>query len=264
MAPAGNNPRAQRAGSSGAPVKLVNSAIAVNETWLTEFEKLAAAEHLARLDTDRELVSELRRNNFEGVHYNYYAIELAKYGMAVIAGWTRRGLIMEKVKRHSFGGLPSLDQKELADPNNAQTLADETVAIALRAFREDVLIPGKWDPDKGASIKTFFVGQCLMQFPNVYRRWHRENYTDAPRLTEDGDLSTHIDVIQNVESEAITQERLRKAFARIKDPRVRDAFVMIAAGLTHEEVGVKLNVTSKTVERMIANERARLSKGNVA
>jgi hypothetical protein len=28
---------------------------------------------------------------------------------------------------------------------------------------------GKWDHTRGASLRTFFIGQCLFQLANVYR-----------------------------------------------------------------------------------------------
>src|SRR6266702_2035011 len=39
---------------------------------------------------------------------------------------------------------------------------------------DKVLKPGKWDPRRGASLKTFFVGACLLQFPNVFEAWLTE------------------------------------------------------------------------------------------
>lgn len=47
-------------------------------------------------------------------------------------------------------------------------LARETAAAALHFFRFKVLMKGKWDAAKGASLATFFVGQCRLQFANVY------------------------------------------------------------------------------------------------
>jgi hypothetical protein len=37
-----------------------------------------------------------------------------------------------------------------------------------------VLKPGKWDYHRGATLKTFFVGACLLQFPNVFEVWATE------------------------------------------------------------------------------------------
>ena len=50
------------------------------------------------------------------------------------------------------------------------SLADETVALAINKFQR-VLMAGKWEAGKGASLATYFVGQCKFQFSNVYRSW---------------------------------------------------------------------------------------------
>ncbi len=57
-------------------------------------------------------------------------------------------------------------------------MAGEVVTVALAPFRDEVLLPGLWDPAKGASLTTYFVGQCILRFPNVYRSWlaHLEEY----------------------------------------------------------------------------------------
>lgn len=137
---------------------------------------------------------------------------------------------------------------------------------ALIAFRQDVLIPGVWDPAKGASIKTFFIGQCLKQFANVYRAWHRETYgdasydaVDAAGIPEAG-FGRHEDVSVRV----YTQHEIQRVLATIKDPRVRQAFVLLSAGHPHVEIARRLGVTVKAVERMMANERDRQRKEDVA
>ncbi len=61
--------------------------------WLDR-EHLAQAERVDRLAADYDLVTTLALRRFEGAEYDYFANELAKYGMAVISGWMRRGVIL--------------------------------------------------------------------------------------------------------------------------------------------------------------------------
>jgi hypothetical protein len=60
-------------------------------------------------------------------------------------------------------------QTALNRPDVAEELSGETVAKALHYFRENVLMRQRWNASKGASIKTYFIGQSLFQFANVYR-----------------------------------------------------------------------------------------------
>ncbi|NKU99249.1 hypothetical protein GS889_18245 [Rhodococcus hoagii] len=63
----------------------------------------------------------------------------------------------------------------LDDDHTVRQLTDETVVRAIGYFKTDVLQKNKWDVDKGASIRTFFIGQCLFQFANVYKVWFNED-----------------------------------------------------------------------------------------
>jgi hypothetical protein len=84
--------------------------------------------------------------------------------------WLRQGAIIGKCRERG-AGLPEPPLGALSRPDVAGELAAETVAKALNTFRNTVLIPGRWNPARGASLKTFFIGQCLIRFPNIYRAW---------------------------------------------------------------------------------------------
>ena len=50
----------------------------------------------------------------------------------------------------------------------------ETTAKALVFFRDQVLLGKRWNVNAGATVTTYFVGACLLAFPNVFRRWQGE------------------------------------------------------------------------------------------
>jgi hypothetical protein len=139
---------------------------------LEAFERSRAAEHLARLEADAELATQLMLSGYQGRDWEKFAQALAEYGVQVIGAWIggRERLIFVKCAKKGIGALVPVDY----DEDEARGLANETVVRAIVAFRTKVLVPGRWRPAKGASLKTFFVGQCLFQFPNVYRKWQRE------------------------------------------------------------------------------------------
>ena len=147
----------------------------------------------------------------------------------------------------------------------AESLADETIVLALTAFRDKVLVPGKWDPAKGASLRTFFVGQCLLQFSNVYKRWRREelrSYAEpqapppAAAWADDFEEGPSTSAAPDASEAAHIKDELRRAFGSIKDERVRSAFYLnVTHGFTHAEIGEKLGMTAKAVESAIARAR---------
>lgn len=148
--------------------------------------------------------------------------------MDVLRAWMRRGTIYDKCARqsHPIERAPAgaLDEDEI------ESMAGMVVAIALRHFRDDVLSKDVWDPDKGASLTTFFVGQCLMRFPEVWRPWltsarrriaaiksSARTFDDAPMKAVDED------VLLSMASDAAL------ALVRNKDARI--AFAMTSLSL---------------------------------
>lgn len=240
---------------------------ATDQAWLADADRERAEERFDRLAGDRELAAALHADGFQGRNYDFFANEIAKYGWAVIRGWIYKGQIRGEVARKGFGALDP-EPRPGAMIEDAEGLADETVVLALTAFRDKVLVPGKWDPSRGASLRTFFVGQCLLQFSNVYKRWRREelrSYAEpqAPPATaewadelEDGPSTA---VAPDASESAHIKDELRRAFGRIADERVRSAFYLsVTHGFTHAEIGEKLGMTAKAVESAIARARQQI------
>lgn len=250
---------------SGAPVQPVVGHDQVPEAWLNEGEHLAACERLDRLFEDYNLVQMLALAGFKGKDYDYFETELAKYGVAVIGGWLRRGLIFAKCRQRGFGGLREAPLGAFDDPDTVDGLTGETVAYALKHFRSHALLEQRWDYRKGATLRTFFIGQCLIQFGNVYRRWWTTE-ARAPHLP--AELETLDDLekrhVPSVEELVVDQVTVERTLGTVKNPRVRRAFAYRGAGLSNSEIGERLGVTEKTVERMIANERERIRRRSIA
>lgn len=234
-----------------------------NQAWLADADRDRAEEKFDRLAGDRDLASALHDVGFQGRNYDLFANEIAKYGWAVIRGWIYKGQIRGEVKRKGFGALEP-EPRPGTMVEDAEGLADETVVLALTAFRDKVLIPGMWDPAKGASLRTFFVGQCLMQFSNVYKRWRREelrSYAEpqAPATSDWADEfeeSPSTPLAPDASHQAHIKDELRRAFGKITDERVRSAFYLsVMHGFTHAQIGEKLGMTAKAVESAIARAR---------
>ncbi|GAB3608337.1 Fis family transcriptional regulator [Humibacter ginsengiterrae] len=233
---------------SGAPIQQVG------DVELAEFEK-QESDYLRRLDVDRSIVGELRKGGFVGKDYDYFANELAKYGIAVINAWCYRGTIFAKVGAKGFGGLPQLPDDTLRQPDNAVELAQLCVADALASFRTSVLLPNKWDPAKGASIRTYFIGHCLLRFANVYRRWHSETIETGwinPGVLNEKMVSATAEDSYRAADDRIEVERLLQA---IPSDRTREYLAWYGAGHTYAEIAAAFNVTPKTVEMAVRHAR---------
>jgi RNA polymerase sigma factor (sigma-70 family) len=218
-----------------------------------------------RLQGDRVLLEELRAEGYVGRKYTVFATVLAKYGVAVIRGWIRQGVILAKVRERSFGGLPPEPRRRALneDEDTAEELANETVAIALVMFRDKVLIPGRWDPSKGASLSTFFVGQCLMQFGNVYKRWRTE-YMSRPEAVEP-ESDVFQGTVEDMAHQSVIKDEARRVLSLVKDPRAREAFWLHAVnGEPFHDIARRLGMTEKAVEKMIARARKQVREEGAA
>jgi hypothetical protein len=226
--------------------------------WLERPDLVEQAERLDRLAADFDLVTTLSLAGFEGGDWDYFEQELAKYGIAVTGGWLRTGLIFSRYAARGFGGLPEMSRD--FEPDEIEELTYETVSKALFHFRRDVLMKHAWDYRKGATLRTFFVGQCLSRFSNIYRRWWGNEARNNHLLADDEDLVRLGPRRDGVDQRAVDGILASDLLAGIKDPRVRAAMRLTAAGRSQAEIGGILGVTEKAVERMLYNERVRLKK----
>lgn len=134
--------------------------------WLEEFADSEEARHLAALEADRELVERLMWAAYAGPEWEVFQTRLIAYGYQVLFRWLRSGAIFNRCWDKGYPLKRNPRSREL---DEARSLAGETVVLAVRSFRETVLIPRVWRPDRKASLNTFFVGQCLIRFGTLSR-----------------------------------------------------------------------------------------------
>lgn len=219
-------------------------------------EERTAAERLARLEGDRAVLRALEASGYDGKEWRYFQDVLASYGLAVIRAWLRDRSIFDQCARKGFGGLALPPRGAFDDPDTSMELAIETVAVALDSFRRTVLVPGKWDYRKGASVRTYFIGHCLLKFPNIYRTWYRTELPDGEILIPDDEvLDDFVEFLEGPEKTVADRDLVSRLLGAMPNTDARRAFVLIALGKTQVEIAAQLHTTSKAVERML--DRAR-------
>ncbi|MEU4039903.1 hypothetical protein [Streptomyces collinus] len=50
----------------------------------------------------------------------------------------------------------------------------DVLATAAGRFREQALLGGGWKPELGSSLRSYYVGALVLEFPNAFRRWHTQ------------------------------------------------------------------------------------------
>ncbi len=150
-------------------------------------EAREASKKLEQRQADIELVTRAALAGFRGPEWVEIVGELASYGWGVAFGWLLKGLMQPKC---TAAGRPCPRLHDYTRrPEWAESLATDLMIESIERFRDEVLVPGRWDPTRGASLKSFFVGQMLKRFANVYRRWYRSELHLL--LTSDEIKDTH-------------------------------------------------------------------------
>jgi hypothetical protein len=213
----------------------------------------ARVDNAERRLADRDLVAGLAAAGFAGPAFEITVNEFAAYGVATLMSWTRTGEIARKCLDRGRP-LPGADRvMAVWSRDDRLEIAVEATARALRYFVEDVLKAGRWNYRRGATLRTFFVGACLLQFPNVYEVWVNEQKRwEAVDLVEPGDEEAPLarDYAawgDPVAGAVVSRQHVREVLAGIPDPRTRKAAAMVMLGYEHADAGAELGLTAEAV-----------------
>lgn len=221
--------------------------------WLIEVDAADEARDVDRLQGDSDLLLQLQLASYEGEVWDYFSEVLARYGFAVVRAWLMRGVMVQKCKEKGLQGLPRNGMGQLPYDEAAE-VAGETVAVAIHNFRERVLRRNLWDPRRGASLRTFFVGQCLIQFPSVYRRWRDEDARKREDPLEETDEASHDDPEQT----AVQRAEVDNALAEVDD-RTAQVLRLYADDVPQEEIAERIGggMTARAVHGILYRHRKR-------
>jgi DNA-directed RNA polymerase specialized sigma24 family protein len=221
---------------------------------LTAPARTRAADRLARLEADKELVSRLERDGYKGESWRRFAHALAEYGIQVMRAWIRTGEIFRQCKRKRIGG--QLSSWRARDEDDALEIACEIVALALNAFRDKVLARAKWDPTRGANLKTFFIGQCVYQFPRVYCQW-----LDEEQVVERMNARDLRDAVAPPPSLSIpTLVALRRELEALETLPLNDERnleILREMGFGHAEIAEIICVSKRSIESKLYRHKRR-------
>lgn len=218
-------------------------------------DAVLAQERLQRRMADARLVESLKETEFDqdSVWYQMFVSDLAAYGYPVMLSWLRRRVVFSlcaargRPVRYSDHDLQVLEEAY----EERLELALETVAEGLKFFRTHALVQGKWSVDKGASLKTYFMGACLLCFPNVYRRWASEK-AKWSAISQRWDITDeegrHLaGEQQDTAQEALDQIAISDQLEAMPEG-TRDVAALVLEGYTHSEIAHKLQITERAVE----------------
>ncbi|MFC0439648.1 sigma-70 family RNA polymerase sigma factor [Kutzneria buriramensis] len=236
----------------------------------TPSDELAeAADRRARREEDRRLYELLAGDQFQGPRYDIFIAELAAYGIGVINSWLYKRVIFQYCANRGRPLPGAARHKDLAsaDADERDELAIEAVAEGLQFFRAHTLLQGRWDPDGRASLKTFFIGACMLRFPTVWRRWlagtadgGRSNSPQIVSVPDTGDLLGHPASRDQPETVLLANERIEQELSAMPAD-LRDVAWRIAHDdATVVEIADALGVSARSLEGKFYRHRKRVAQ----
>lgn len=225
----------------------------------------------ARLD-EAELVEEIRLEQklgfrVDGVAYRRLFDDLWLYAwpvMKALIRTNRMGQVLHRYGVHRSFAITPEDQVVLrASEAERDALAFDVIAAAVKHFRTHAVLQGKWSPQGGASLRTWFIGTCALNFPRAYARWSAGRTERLGRLAQSHEIDLN-EVGGRVATQvpdpaeiAADRDDLREMID-LAQPMTRIILGMIMEGLTHAQIAAELGLTVKAVEGRIYRLRQRV------
>lgn len=220
-------------------------------------------EDLDRRRYDQKLVRLLAQDGFQGPRYERFEEKLARYGISVLRAWMHSGYIFQLVAERGLGLHPHERELEELGSNSdlREELATMTVACALVRFRQRALVEGGWTSEGGASITTYFMGACVFEFPNEFRKHRLSEQRHRRALQRQQEVYESPVSPGSAADEVLGPQHVRDALKEISDPRTRAALALALDGYTHEEIQELLEATSiRAVEGLLYRWRTKAKR----
>ncbi|WP_297451354.1 sigma-70 family RNA polymerase sigma factor [uncultured Corynebacterium sp.] len=228
------------------------------------------SEESERLAGDLELYEVLREQGFQGRDYDDFEIELMGYGFACIKKWMLTGELLSKCREKlSFVPTDEEVRLDLLTADEAEEIAQDIIVESVLGFREDALVGGKWSPTGGASLKTFFVGRCLIEACKVldHRARALKRATRYIQEVEEDDLFELPSRDTPLETQFELDDELRRVAGLLSDKELEVARLH-SEGLSAKEIADRLGMrprnVNKALERVRAKARKHRNEGGVA
>lgn len=231
-----------------------------------DIERLLAQKE--QRECDSRLFDALSAEDFNGPVWAQLTSELAGYGYAIVSAWLHTGAIFAECRRRR---RPVEEPPQTWTDDDRHDLAVDAVVKGIITFRAHGRAQKGWTPDGGASLKTYFIGTCILVFPAVYRPW-RTRYDAGLRVRSAGshhDLAAIGEPLtrQALGPEDIATQRtsIAEGLSSLPDDRVRMAVFASAMGFTNDEIADMLSinnqVSANTVKQILYRHRQRAQRG---
>ena len=231
---------------------------------LVDHDNTEIARQLQRL-ADQEIINFLALQGFDEStpEWQEFSWVLAEYGHSVMTAWLVTGNIRKMAAAHNNGagvyGLTKVPEGLRLSKEEAHDVAMDIVINAINKFRTRTLMhpdqSKRWNAGGGASLKTFFIGRCLMEFPDAYRTWAKtqpRHHVLFPDMNPDG-----VETLDAPDQQAITALETDNALEQLPHD-VQNMFKLAAAGYKYTEIAELLSTpTTPCTEASVRSKMSR-------
>jgi DNA-directed RNA polymerase specialized sigma24 family protein len=128
----------------------------------------------AQRQADEEFVAWMRKEGANPNSRSWRMLQTAlfEYGYPILKAWLMRGMIYHHAARLGILGLSRVPENLQLREDDAHELAVAMLVDALPQIRRQ-LLAGGWEPEKGASLKTFSIGRMVMTLPDAHAKWRK-------------------------------------------------------------------------------------------
>ena len=167
------------------------------------------------------------------------------------------------VRRCAAAGYGLRRVRELQSHPFPEEIAAEATEACLHRFRDNILVPGVWDPGQGTRLEVFFVACCLPDVANAYRRysrWIARGDLSLDVLLDDGNPRLQI-VAADPRAAPAEVVMARDLILRTIAPWPIDdqtAVILEAAGWSRAEIADFLEISRGALDTRLSRARKRV------
>jgi hypothetical protein len=206
---------------------------------------------LSQHEADLASVARVSHAGFRGPVFDSFINGLYKYAWPVMLDAIRTGSIVTIQTGLPPRSIPSDERQLLHDSSpEREDLALASIARAVPKFITS-LRNGRWDPARGRSLRTFFIGACAYAFWQEYDLWcaQRRKQLAAIRRLASADGEPH-GFTDELEDRHDSQEAVRLLLEKAtkKSPELEAILRCLLTGMTAAEAASQLGYSARAVE----------------
>ena len=209
---------------------------------------------VVRRFADQHVVQAILEEGLHGPRHQALEDMLIRYAVPVLRKLLADGRLASRASRL---GRPPGSPGTLAELTEAdrEELVRDMVADALPVFTRAVFQDRHWTGARGASLKTYFVNACILQFAQLYRQWLDQRAVRPAGL--EIDTASTRPVLDPAVTVALRDE-VDRLLAGITDPQLREVLVLRGAGYTAGDAARQAGLSPKAAEGRLARLRQTL------